>query len=66
MIPHCTGVDPGMITETEADHFGNCPVCGAFLDMRDPGQALAHIHDAEIEICEGSEYPTALNAITEH
>jgi hypothetical protein len=21
--------------ETETDHFGNCPVCGAYVDMRD-------------------------------
>jgi hypothetical protein len=30
-----------------------CPVCGALLDMRDLAQMLAHVHDAEIEICEG-------------
>jgi hypothetical protein len=66
MIPRCTGVDADGVAKTEADHFGNCLVCGAYLDMRDLGQVLAHIHDAEIEICEGSEYPTALNAIRGH
>jgi hypothetical protein len=30
------------------------PVCGAFLDMRDLGQRLAHVDDQEIEIDEGS------------
>ena len=30
-----------------------CPVCGASLNMRDLAQMLAHVHDAEIEICEG-------------
>jgi hypothetical protein len=45
------------ITESELDHFGNCPVCGALVDMRDLGQVLAHVHDQEIEICEGSEPP---------
>jgi len=35
VIPR-TGVDPDGLTRTEADHFGNCPVCGAFLDMRVP------------------------------
>jgi hypothetical protein len=34
-----TGFDPDDVAETEADHFGNCPVCGAYLDMRDLGQA---------------------------
>jgi hypothetical protein len=24
------GIDPDDVAETEADHFGNCPVCGAF------------------------------------
>ena len=41
------------VAKTEADHFGNCPVCGALVDMRDFEQVLAHLHDAEIEICEG-------------
>ncbi len=30
-----TGIDADGVAETEADHFGNCPVCGAYLDMRD-------------------------------
>jgi hypothetical protein len=30
---------------------------GAFLDMRDLDQVLAHVHDAEIEIGEGPEPP---------
>lgn len=51
------GFDPDGIAETEPDHFGNCPVCGALVDMRDLGQMLAHVHDAEIEIVEGSELP---------
>jgi hypothetical protein len=41
----------------EADHFGNCPICGVLLDMRDLTQVLAHVHDAEIEIGEGPEPP---------
>jgi hypothetical protein len=45
------------VAETEADHFGNCPICGALLDMRDLIQVLAHVHDAEIEIGEGPEPP---------
>ena len=55
-----TGIDADGIAETEADHFGNCPVCGAYLDMRDLGQLLAHIHDQEIEIGEGLEPPREL------
>ena len=29
------GIDPDGVAETEADHFGSCPICGALLDMRD-------------------------------
>ena len=52
------GVDADGVAKTEADHFGNCPVCGAYLDMQDLGQVLAHVHDAEFEICEGAELPS--------
>jgi hypothetical protein len=41
--------------ETEADHFGNCPVCGALVDMRNLGQLMAHMHDAAIEIIDDLE-----------
>jgi hypothetical protein len=51
------GFDPDGVAETEADHFGNCSVCGAYIDMRDLGQVLAHVHDAEIEIGEGPGPP---------
>ena len=46
------GYDPDGIAKTELDHFRNCPVCGALIDMRDLGQTLAHVHDTEIEIVE--------------
>jgi hypothetical protein len=36
------GIDPDGVAEAEADHFGNCPVCEAYIDMRDLGQVLAH------------------------
>ncbi len=42
------------IAETEADHFMKCPACGQWFDMRDISQMLVHVHDAEIEISEGS------------
>ena len=51
------GFDPDGAAESEADHFGDCPVCGALLDMRDLAQMLADIHGAEIEISEGAERP---------
>jgi hypothetical protein len=57
-IPRNRGIDADGIGETEADHFGNCPVCGALIDMRDLGQILAHMHDAEIEVGEGNEPPS--------
>ena len=52
-----SGIDADGIATTEADHFGNCPVCGALVDMRDLGQVLAHIHGAVIEIEEGDAPP---------
>jgi hypothetical protein len=57
-IARNTGIDADGFVETEADHFGNCPVCGAYLDMRDLAQMLAHVHDTEIEISEGPDRPT--------
>jgi hypothetical protein len=50
MSPRYTGIDADDVAQTELDHFGNCPVCGALVDMRDLGQVLGHVHDAEIEI----------------
>jgi hypothetical protein len=44
------GFDPDGVAETEADHFGNCPVFGAYLDMRDLDQLLAYGHGAEIKM----------------
>ncbi len=61
-IPRDTGVDPHGIAETEADHFMKCPACGQWFDMRDLGQLLAHVHDAEIEIGAGPEPPSARRA----
>jgi CRISPR/Cas system type I-B associated protein Csh2 (Cas7 group RAMP superfamily) len=34
-----------------------CPGCQEWLDMRDLGQVLAHVHDAEIQIVEGDPPP---------
>jgi hypothetical protein len=50
------GIDPDGVAE--ADHFMKCPGCGEWFDMRDLNQLLAHVHDPEVEICEGpSPYP---------
>ena len=38
---------------SEAEHFWKC----GWFDMRDLGQMLAHVHDAEIEICKGPGPP---------
>ena len=51
------GVDTDGVGERGADPFG-CPVCGAYLDMRDPGQVLAHIHQAQVEIAESDKPPS--------
>jgi hypothetical protein len=34
-IPRNTGRDADDDAWTELDHFGNCPVCGALVDVRD-------------------------------
>jgi hypothetical protein len=52
-----TGFDHDGVAKSEADHFGNCPVCGSYIDMRDLDQVLAYVHDAKIEIGEGPEPP---------
>jgi hypothetical protein len=59
ILPRSTGVDADGVAQAELDHFGNCPVCGALVDMRDLSQVLAHVHDTEIEIGEGDEPPSA-------
>jgi hypothetical protein len=51
------GHDPDGTTKNEADYFGNCAVCGAFIDTRDLCMLLAHLHGAEIEIREGPAPP---------
>jgi hypothetical protein len=51
------GIDIDGIAQTELDHFGNCPVCGALIDMRDLAQVLEHNHGKEIEISEGDGPP---------
>ena len=28
----------------EIEHFGNCPICGALLDMRDLILVMAHMY----------------------
>jgi hypothetical protein len=31
----------------EIEHFGNCDVCGALVDVRDLAQVMAHMHGRE-------------------
>jgi hypothetical protein len=52
-----TGRDADDVARTEAGHFMKCPGCGQWFNMRELGQVLAHVHDAEIEIGEGPEAP---------
>jgi len=49
------GVDVDDPDRLEIEHFGNCTICGALVDMRDLAQVLAHLHGAEIEIAEGDD-----------
>jgi hypothetical protein len=48
------GIDADGIARTEADHHMKCPGCGEWFDMRELGEVIEHVHDAEIEIIEGS------------
>jgi hypothetical protein len=54
------GIDCEGIAQKEMDHFGNCPVCGAFVDMRDLAQVLAHIHGEKIPFFVDDEPPGLL------
>ena len=47
------GIDADGVARTESDHFLKCPGCGEWFDMRDLGEVIEHVHDAEIEIIEG-------------
>jgi hypothetical protein len=51
------GFDPDGVDETEAAHFMKCPCFGEWFDMCCLDQLLVHVHDAEIEICEGPTPP---------
>jgi len=48
--------------KTELDHFGNCPICRALVDMRDLAQVMEHVHGQEIERVER----TAAHSIHSH
>jgi hypothetical protein len=60
MIPRNNGIDADGVARTEADHFVKCPGCDQWLDMRDPGQVLEHVHGAEIEMIELGLEPKAM------
>jgi hypothetical protein len=42
-----SGVDSENPDRPEIEHFGNCDVCGALVDMRDLAQVMAHMHGRE-------------------
>ena len=46
-IPSYTGTDSESPGQPEIEHFGNCPFCGALVDMRDLAQVFAHMHDQQ-------------------
>jgi hypothetical protein len=62
-IPRNSGNDPDGAAKTELDHFGNCPICGALVDMRDLSQVLAHLHDQQFVIEEGEGHAVDDDAI---
>jgi hypothetical protein len=46
-IQNYTGTDSENPDRPEIEHFGNCDVCGALIDMRDLAQVMAHMHGRE-------------------
>jgi hypothetical protein len=55
-----TGRDAEGVLPKDLDHFGNCPVCGARVDMRDLVQLLEHVHRQVIDMRVGDEPPQIL------
>lgn len=51
-VPRYTGRDADGEARSEMEHFGNCPQCGALVDMRDLKQVIEHVHDRWDEIIE--------------
>jgi hypothetical protein len=43
-VPRYTGTDSESPERPEIEHFGNCDVCGALVDMRDLAQVMEHMH----------------------
>ena len=46
-IQNYIGTDSENPDRPEIEHFGNCDVCGALIDMRDLAQVMAHMHGRE-------------------
>jgi hypothetical protein len=42
------GVDSENPDRPEIEHFGNCDVCGALVDVRDLAQVTAHMHRSRV------------------
>ena len=49
-IPTYTGTDSESPERPEIEHFGNCPTCGALVDMRDLAQVFAHMHGLPLDL----------------
>jgi hypothetical protein len=50
-------------SDYSGEHFMECPGCREWFDMRDLGQVLAHVHEAEIQIVERDPAPGALTLL---
>ena len=48
-VPRHTGHDVDDPNRPGFEHFGNCPFCGASVDMRDLGQVMVHAHGQEVQ-----------------
>ena len=44
----------GWVPESEADHFVQCPGCGAWVDMRDLGMVLDHARPLRHPVRQGA------------
>lgn len=43
------GKREGPPAQSESEHFVRCTICGEWLDMRDLGDVLDHLHGQESE-----------------
>jgi hypothetical protein len=44
------GIDADNPDRPETEHFMKCPGCGEWFDMRELGEVVKHVHEADFDI----------------